>query len=80
MTNQTFIDKKTGLVIGGAAASLALSATPSVAQDAGGGGVDDVSSMLTSVAGIAGTAVGIVVLAMGVRIAIKQVNRVMTKG
>lgn len=78
MEKTQFIDKRTGLLIGSsatAATSLVLFSTPAQAE-----GIDDVSAMLTSVAAIAGSAVGIVVLAMGVRIAIKQVNRVMTKG
>ncbi|MGK7893258.1 MAG: hypothetical protein AB4372_06415 [Xenococcus sp. (in: cyanobacteria)] len=42
--------------------------------------VADVESTLSTIGTIAGTAAGIVVVSLGVRLAIKQVNRVMTKG
>lgn len=78
MKNSVVIDKKTGLVIGGSSAVLlALVSQPANAQNAA---VAEVESTVNQVGGIAGIAASIVILAMGVRIAIKQVNRVMTKG
>ena len=51
-----------------------------MAQDASTTAVDDVQTTLDSVSTIATSAVAIVLVALGVRLAIKQVNRIMTKG
>lgn len=78
MTNK---QKNTVKVIGGAIVFNSIAGQAVLAQDAGtGGGVQEVADTVDSIGGIAGAAVSIVVLAMGVRLAIKQVNRVMTKG
>lgn len=68
---------KTGLLIGGSVVGLALISQPANAQTSP---VTQVEDTVNSVGSIAGTAAGVVVVAMGVRLAIKQVNRVMTKG
>lgn len=77
MTNK---QKTQAKVIGGALVFNSLAGQAVMAQDAGSGGVQEVADTVDSIGGIAGAAVSIVVLAMGVRLAIKQVNRVMTKG
>lgn len=75
-----FIDKRTGLLIGGSTlASLLIMSQPVNAQEATSP-IDDVKSTVESIGGIAASAAGFVIIAMGVRLAIKQVNRVMTKG
>ena len=78
MTNK---QKNNVKVISGAIVLSSLAGTPVMAQDANpSSGIQQVQDTVTSIGGIASSAVGIVVLAMGVRLAIKQVNRVMTKG
>lgn len=77
METKVFIDKKTGLLIGGSVvAAGVLASQPVLAQDP----IADLQTTLGTIGGIAATAGGIVVVAMGIRLAIKQVNRVMTKG
>lgn len=77
MTNK---QKNTAKVVGGAIVLNSIASQTVMAQEATGGGVQEVADTVDSIGGIAGAAVSIVVLAMGVRLAIKQVNRVMTKG
>ena len=67
------------LLLSGAALTAFIS-VPANAQTTEASGIDDVASTVDSLGGIAGAAATIVILAMGVRLAIKQVNRVMTKG
>ncbi len=43
-------------------------------------GIQDVEATVESLGGIAGGATTVVLLSMGVRLAVKQVNRIMTKG
>ena len=82
--NQQFYDKKTGLlIVGGAIASSTLITIPVNAQTAettSSAGIEDVANTVTTLGTIAGSAAAVVIVAMGVRLAIKQVNRVMTKG
>lgn len=59
---------------GAAALTVAVGAEPANAS------ITEVSDTVTALGGIAGAAATIVIGAMGVRLAIKQVNRVMTKG
>ena len=82
MGKQKFIDKHSGLIIGGGALAItsALMTQPVNAQTTAASSIDDVGNAIDSIAGIAGAAATVVILAMGVRLAIKQVNRVMTKG
>ena len=77
MTNK---QKNNIKIVGGAIVMSSLTGQAVMAQEATGGGVQEVADTVDSIGGIAGAAVSIVVLAMGVRLAIKQVNRVMTKG
>lgn len=77
MKKKKFIDKKTGLVIGSSSALLLASATTVQAQSAD---IQKVEDDVTAVGGITGIAAGVVIGAMGVRLAIKQVNRIMVKG
>jgi uncharacterized protein (DUF2062 family) len=73
----TFLDSKNGKIAlaGGVTVGiLAASATPSHAS------VADVEAMVTSLGGIAAAVTTVVVGAMGVRYAIKLVNRVAVKG
>lgn len=63
-----------------AISSIAIGVTPTLAQTAPTGGVADVSATVTSLGGIAAAITTIVLGAMGVRMAIKLVNRVATKG
>ena len=51
---------------------------PANAQDSDP--LTDLQSTLTQVGTIAGSAVAIVLVALGIRLGIKQVNRIMTKG
>lgn len=64
----------------GLLASASVLGFGSVMSPASAGPVEDVQAMVTSVGGIATAAVGVVLTAMGARIAIKMVNRVATKG
>ena len=74
-----FIDKKTGLVIGSSVITSLLFTAQSVRAEDAGDPISEVSNTVDSIGVIAGTAASIVIVAMGVRLAIKQVNRVMTK-
>lgn len=80
MEKQTFIDARTGLVIGSSAVvATAVISQPVFAQTTTDP-LQDVQDTLTTVGTIAGVAGGIVVVSLGIRLGIKQVNRVMTKG
>lgn len=70
-------NSKSGLLVGGSVVGLALISQPVNAQTSP---VSQVEDTVNSVGTIAGTAASIVVVALGVRLAIKQVNRIMTKG
>ena len=70
-------NKKFPLLFLSSVSALVLFSAPAQAQDAS---VDDVSSMVSSVGAITGVATSVVLGAMGVRLAIKQVNRLTVKG
>ena len=80
MDNQPFINKKKERLI--VASSLAAAGTvvsvPAFAQSTDP--LEDLASTLTTVGTIGGSAVSIILLGLGVRLGIKQVNRIMTKG
>lgn len=63
-----------------AASAVVIGVSPTYAQTAPTGGVADVSTTVTSLGGISAAITTIVLGAMGVRMAIKLVNRVATKG
>ena len=74
---KVYFDKTTGLIIGGSAiVATSIVGQPAFAQNA----IDDIQSTLNTIGTIAGVAGGIVVVSLGIRLAIKQVNRIMTKG
>lgn len=76
-------DNKGAIVVASAALSAAVISyeSPVFAQAAAStGGVSDVSTMVTSLGGIAAAVTTVVLGAMGVRMAIKLVNRVGVKG
>ena len=58
--------------------ALVLASSPVRANE--NSAIDDVTAMVTSIGTITGVATGVVLGAMGVRLAIKQVNRLTTKG
>jgi hypothetical protein len=64
-------------VAGGIVGTAAIS-QPAQAQSAGG--IADVSTMVTTLGTVAGAVVTVVLFAMGVRLAIKIVNRLTVKG
>ena len=68
------------IVLGSSALIGATMGTPVMAQNTQASGIADVGTTVDTLAGIAGAAATVVIVAMGVRLAIKQVNRVMTKG
>lgn len=75
-------DKSGAVVIAGAgvgAAALAYE-SPASAQSTTTSPIDSVSTMITSLGGIAAAVTVVVLGAMGVRMAIKLVNRVGVKG
>ena len=76
MTNK---QKNNLKIVGGAIAFNSLATSAVMAQETATGSITEVSDTVDAIGGIAGAAVSIVVVAMGVRLAIKQVNRVMTK-
>lgn len=78
MKDTKFMDRKTGLIIGSSSALLLATASSVQAQNADP--VQDVSDSVSSIGNITGVAAGVVIAAMGVRMAIKQVNRIMVKG
>lgn len=75
-------DKKGTLSVVGLGASTSVVAfqTPVLAQAAPTSPIDSVSAMITSLGGIAAAVTVVVLGAMGVRMAIKLVNRVGVKG
>lgn len=73
-------DKNGKLVVAGAAIAASAITLELPAQAATTGSVDDVSAMVTSLGGIAAAVTAVVLGAMGVRMAIKLVNRVGVKG
>ena len=80
---QQIMNKKTGLIASSLVASSLIISVPVNAQvttTTPESGIQDVADSVDSIGGIAGAAATIVILAMGIRLAIKQVNRVMTKG
>ena len=77
-TNNKF---KKYLPVAAGVGTILIASQPANAQDAGGSDpVADVTSMVTSIGTITGSVVGVVIAAMTVRLAVKQVNRLMTKG
>lgn len=76
-------DKNGAIVVGGSALSAVVATvaadSPLLAQTASTP-ISDVSSMITSLGGIAAAVTVVVLGAMGVRMAIKLVNRVSVKG
>lgn len=70
------------LLIGfGTVFTSAMLIEPANAQDASAdSGIEDVEDTVDSLGSVAGGATGVVLLSLGVRLAIKQVNRIMTKG
>lgn len=78
--NQYQIDRKVGIILAGAASSSLFISVPANAQQTATSGITEVGDTVDELAGIAGAAATVVIVAMGVRLAIKQINRVMTKG
>ncbi len=75
-----YVEKNKNLVpvLGAAVAISLIASVPVNAQESDP--VQDVSDTVDSVGGITTVAAGIIALSLGVRLAVKQVNRVMTKG
>lgn len=71
-------DKKNQLAVssGIVAGGIVLASSQPAKADT----IADISALVTSLSTITGAAAGVIVLAMGVRIAVKQVNRLMSKG
>ena len=63
-----------------ATGAVVIGVSPTYAQTTTTGGVADVNATVTSLGGVAAAITTIVLGAMGVRMAIKLVNRVATKG
>ena len=79
--SQQVISKRTGLILTSVGVVSTVISVPVNAQTTTEqSSIADVENTVDSIAGIAGAAATVVILAMGVRLAIKQVNRVMTKG
>lgn len=78
---ESLASKKSNFLVssGLAISSIAIGVSPTFAQTAPAG-VADVSATVTSLGGISAAITTIVLGAMGVRMAIKLVNRVATKG
>jgi hypothetical protein len=74
-------DEKGKYIVAGAAlGSAVLAATQPASAATDTGTLDDVTAMVTSLGGIAAVVTGVVLGAMGVRMAIKLVNRISVKG
>ena len=80
MTEFNFDNKKKAAALSGFVASAVVIEQPVLAQTASSSNIDNVSSMITSLGGIAAAVTVVVLGAMGVRMAIKLVNRVGVKG
>lgn len=63
-----------------ASAPLLLTSAPAFAQETPADPVGEVNSMVTSIGTITTGVIGVVVAGLTVRLAVKQVNRLMTKG
>lgn len=68
------------ILVGGALIGVGISLTAVEPANAQSDPVADITSMVSSLGTITGSVVGIVVGAMTLRLAVKQVNRLMTKG
>ena len=66
-------------VLGGGAATVALVSQPAMAQTANAS-ITEVSDTIGLLAGVGGAAATVAITVMGVRLAIKQVNRATVKG
>lgn len=72
-----FIDGRTGALIGGGAALAAGAAILAQEQPASAAGIEDVSTTVTSLGGLAGAALVVALVPFGIFFAIKIVKRVM---